>query len=61
MSAWVIFENRTQGWLSPAQAPTMTQRHNVSQPPTFESREEVEAFIVDLHEAADRAFGTDHP
>lgn len=55
--SWVIFENRVQGWLSPAQRPTPTQGHNISQPPTLESVEQVEAFIADLRESAERVFG----
>lgn len=56
---WAIFENAKFGWIEPAAMPRFDQGHNITQPPRLESIEEVEAFIADLREAADRVFGVD--
>lgn len=56
---WLIFENGVYGWISPAQKPDFSQGHNITQPPTLKSIEEVEAFVADVREAAERVFGVD--
>ena len=53
---WIILENAVYGFLTPAEYPRPDQGHNITQPPTIRSREELEAFIADLTKAADRVW-----